>query len=124
VSIGFATPASTVNVIVPQLLEHGKAVHAYFGAALSELTTDVAPQAHAGAGPGLFVDAVATGGPAAKAGIEVGDVLTAMDATRLPTVLRFVTALRSHRPGDVVTMTMLRRTKVLTTKVTLMQQPS
>jgi S1-C subfamily serine protease len=124
VSIGFATPATIVNVIVPQLLQSGKARHPYFGAQLSEVAADTAQQSLVGTGAGVIVNTVVTGGPAARAAIKVGDLITTMDKTRVPTVVAFITALRSHRPGDVVTITIMRGTTTHTTDVTLTEQPS
>jgi serine protease DegQ len=124
VSIGFATPATTVNDIVPQLLKTGQAVHPYFGAQLSELAPSTAQQLNVGTSAGMVVQGVVAGGPAANAGIQVGDVITAMDKTPVPTVVAFVTALRSHKPGDVVTVTLVRGATNITATVTLTEQPS
>jgi S1-C subfamily serine protease len=124
VSIGFATPATTVENIVPQLLKNGVAVHPYFGAQLSEITPQTAPQTSGGPSAGLAVLSVVTGGPAGNAGIQTGDVVTAMDKTQLATVVEFITALRSHKPGDVVTVTILRGTATLPVSVTLTEQPA
>jgi serine protease DegQ len=123
VSIGFATPATTVLDIVPQLLERGRAVHPSFGAQLSQLTPDTAQQLDVGTDAGMVVQGVTAGGPAAGAGIQPGDVITAMDTTQSPTTAAFATALRSHQPGDAVTVTIVRGTSTLTPKVTLGEQP-
>ncbi|MDQ1431942.1 MAG: serine protease DegQ [Actinomycetota bacterium] len=123
VSIGFATRATTVEQVIPQLLKTGKAVHPYFGAQLSELTPQTAQQLNVGANAGMAVQAVVPGGPAANAGIQVGDVITAMDKTQVLTTVDFITALRSHQPGDVVTVTLVRGTTTLAAKVTLSEQP-
>jgi serine protease DegQ len=124
VSIGFATPASTITRIVPQLLKRGKAVHPFHGMQLAELTPDAARQLDVGAGAGVVVLAVVTGGPAANAGLRVGDVITAMDKAWAPTLSAFTAALRSHQPGDVVRLTIVRGATTITTKVTLSEQPS
>ena len=124
VSIGFATPATTVIDIVPELLERGRVLHPSIGAQLSELTPDTAHQLHVGTDAGMVVQRVTAGGPAAGAGIQPGDVITALGTARSPTSVAFVTALRSHGPGDVVTITVVRGTSTITPELTLVEQPA
>jgi S1-C subfamily serine protease len=124
VSIGFATPARTVIDIVPQLLRRGWAVHPSIGAQLSELTPDTAQQLHVGTDAGMVVRAVTAGGPAAGAGIQPGDVITAVGTTSSPTTVAFARALRAHEPGDVVTITIVRGTSTVTPTVTVGEQPA
>ncbi|MCU1429013.1 MAG: signal protein [Actinomycetia bacterium] len=123
VSIGFATAATTVDQIVPQLLKNGKAVHAYFGAQLADLTPDIARQLGMKVTQGVVVLAVVAGGPAAKAGIAPGDVITAVDSTPVQTVEDFIAAVRARKPGDVLTVKTVRGSATITRKVTLSEQP-
>jgi len=124
VSIGFATPATTVIDIVPELLERGRVMHPSIGAQLSELTPDTAHQLHVGTDAGMVVLRVTDGGPAAGAGIQPGDVITALGTTRSPTSTAFVSALRAHEPGDVVTVTVVRGTSTITPELTVSEQPA
>jgi S1-C subfamily serine protease len=122
VSIGFATPASTVEQIVPQLLKNGKAAHPFIGVQVAQLTPDLAQQLGVKASQGAVVLSVDSGSPADKAGIQEGDVITAVDSTQVAAVEDFAGALRSHQPGDVVTLKIVRGRTTKTVKVTLAEQ--
>ena len=108
VSIGFAIPAPTVTDVVEQLLEDGTAEHAYIGVRPATLTPQLAQELDVEADHGVVILAVEEGGPAAQAGIEPGDVVTAVDGGRVETVEDLLAALREHRPGDQVTLTVVR----------------
>ncbi len=123
VEIGFATPVSTVQQIVPQLLKNGKAVHPFMGVQVAQLTPDIASQLGVSVKQGAIVMAVESGSPAAKAGIKEGDIITAVDNTQVNVVEDFIGALRAHQPGDVVTLTVVRGSSTMQVKVTLGEQP-
>jgi serine protease DegQ len=123
VSIGFATPAATVVNVVGQLLRSGRAQHAFMGIQPGDLTPQIAQQLGVSASAGVVVLDVVGGGPADKAGIRPGDVITALDGKQLATVEDFLAALRPHRPGDVVTCSYLRGNSSREAKVTLADRP-
>jgi S1-C subfamily serine protease len=124
VSIGFATPASTVEEVVPQLLKNGHAVHPFVGVEAATLTPELASKLDVSVSQGAVVLDVVTGSPAAKGGIQAGDVVTKVDGTTVASVEDFVGALRSRSPGDVVTITAVRGSTTRDFRVTLGAQPS
>jgi serine protease DegQ len=124
VSIGFAIPAATVVDIVGQLLRSGRAQHAFMGIQPGELTPETARQLGLRTTSGVVVLDVVRGGPAGKAGLRPGDVLTALDGKQVTTVEDFLAALRPHRPDDTVTVTYLRGSARQDAKVTLADRPS
>jgi len=123
VSIGFATPAATVVNTVEQLLRSGRAQHAFVGIQPGELTPEIAQQLGVSQSQGVVVLDVVTGGPADKAGMRPGDVITALDGKPVATVEDFLAALRPHRPGDTVTVTFLRGDAEQEAQVTLTDRP-
>jgi putative serine protease PepD len=69
---------------------------------------------------GALVIGVETGGPADKAGVVVGDTVTAVDKAQVPDYPTYTEAIAAHRPGDVVTLTIVHRDDTTATvKVTL-----
>jgi S1-C subfamily serine protease len=108
VSIGFAIPATTVASVVPQLLEDGTAEHAYLGVQPATVTPDLVDRFNLGVERGVIVVDATGGGPAAEAGIEPGDVITAIDDQRIASVEDLLGALRAYRPGDEVEVTFER----------------
>ena len=124
VSIGFATPAATAVSVVGQLLRNGRAEHAFLGIQPGELTPETAQQLGVRQSGGVVVLDVVRGGPADKAGLRPGDVITALDGKQVATVEDFLAALRRHRPDDTVTVTFLRGSARQDAKVTLTDRPT
>jgi putative serine protease PepD len=110
--VGFAIPSNTVRSIVSQLISGGTVRHAYLGVAIST------------AADGVRLSEVRTGTPAARAGLQVGDVVTAIDGRRVRQASALGSAIDAHKPGDTVTLTYLRNGKTRTATVTLGERPS
>jgi putative serine protease PepD len=112
--VGFAVPIDVVKAELTQL-ENGQPVtHAYLGAGTSAPVTQ----------DGAFVESVATGSPAARAGLRPRDVITAVDGTPLIGPNGLVAAVTADKPGTKITLTVLRGSTHLTLTATLGTQPS
>ena len=107
VAVGFAIPAATAARVADELLEHGRARHAYLGLQPGQLTPQIASELTV-RGYGVVVYAITSGGPSDKAGIRPGDVLTAVAGQRISTVEELFAALRRHEPGETVTISYIR----------------
>jgi len=68
---------------------------------------------------GVRFSDVRDGGPAAKAGLKAGDILIEFDGKKVDNLYDFTYLLRAHKPGDKVTVTVLRGTEKITRDVTL-----
>jgi serine protease Do len=79
VGIGFAIPASTIHDVVAQLQAHGRVARGYLGVEIQSVTPEIASSLGLKDSKGAIVASVVPNGPAAKAGIEQGDVVTAID---------------------------------------------
>lgn len=120
VGIGFAVPASTAQRIVDELLANGRATHPWVGATTAEVTQDIADRF--GTSAGLFVQEVASGGPADTAGLEPGDVITRIGGEAAnPVSLAWL--LVSAQVGDEVAVEYVREGASRTTSLTLVEQP-
>jgi len=113
--IGFAIPSNVVRSIASQIVEHGHVVNsgrAYLGVSIGDT------------GNGVYVGAVSAGSPAAKAGVKAGDVIVAVDGTPTPTSDDLGTLLAAHKPGQTVTLKVVRQSGATTQiKVTLGEYP-
>jgi putative serine protease PepD len=105
--VGFAIPSATVQRVAQQLISSGKVAHAYLGVQLGD-----------GSG-GATVGEVASGAPAADAGLRSGDVVTAIDGKAISSADALVNAVDAHKPGDSVTLKVKRggSTKDVTVKL-------
>jgi S1-C subfamily serine protease len=108
VSIGFAIPAPTAKRVADQLIADGRATHAYLGVDARELTPDIARQFRLPVTDGVIVVRIAAGGPAAKAGIAVGDVIVSLGGAKVSVLDDLLGALRRHEPGDQVAVEIVR----------------
>lgn len=109
IGIGFAIPITQAKVIADQIMETG---HATYPTAGVQVT-------NAGNRQGARVVQLEPGSPAASAGLEEDDVVIKIDGRPVTTMVEFIVAVRSHRPGDEVTVTYNRSGTPEETKVTL-----
>ena len=119
VSIGFAIPAGTVVDDVRQLIATGKAVHAFLGVEPTEVTPEIAQRFRLSSPSGALVLQVVPGSAAAKAGLLSGDLIVRFGDRPVRTVEDLLAALRHHKPGDRVAVTVIRDGKRKTLQVTL-----
>ena len=115
IGVGFAIPSAVANKVAEQLIANGKAVHAQMGVGVDNApnTTDGAP------GLGATIRSLTSGGPAQRGGLQVGDVVTKVDDRRVTDADSLIVAIRSHDPGETVTLTVIRGGATKTLKVTL-----
>lgn len=115
--VGYAVPADLVRTVVADLLEHGRARHAWLG--IEGLDTAEGGTVEGGTGTGVLVDEVVPEGPAAAAGMEAGDVVVAVDGEAVATMADLVRLLRAHEPGAQVEVGLLRGGTSTAVEVTL-----
>ncbi|MGK5630946.1 S1C family serine protease [Streptomyces sp. URMC 123] len=114
--IGFAIPASTVRTIADQIIRSGRVTESG-RAALGITGRTVLGEGFAPAG--VAVVEVARGGPAQRAGVAAGDVITGLGETDVATMSALAQALAGLRPGDTVPVRYERRGEERTASVTL-----
>jgi putative serine protease PepD len=107
--VGFAVPSNTVSSIVTQLISTGKAQHALLGVSVTTATST----------SGVTVGQVSSGSGAASAGLKSGDVITAVDGTKVTTAEKLRAIIAAHKPGDKITLTIKRNGSSQTLTATL-----
>jgi len=112
IGVGFAIPIDQAKPIAQELITTGKATHPLLGVSLAP-ATDNSGNAIA------RVAAVSPGGPAQKAGIKAGDIIVAIDGQQTAGASAAIAAIRAHKPGETVTVTVLRNGQRLTFHATL-----
>jgi S1-C subfamily serine protease len=124
VAIGFAIPAPTVTSVVEQLISTGTVEHAFLGIEPRPVTEGIASQLGLSDTSGVLVFDVTPGSPADTAGLEPGDVIIGFDGKQIEEVEDLFTALRPKRPGDEVTIRLLRSGAEQEVEATLTDRPS
>ena len=115
IGIGFAIPVNEATSIAQQLIDSGSATHAYLGVTPQDGSASDGSATRAGA----EITSVGEDTPASAAGLQVGDVVTAVGGERVESALSLVAHIRERSAGDEVTLTVLRDGKTIEIKTTL-----
>ena len=110
--------------MVGDLLRTGRATHAYLGIEPAPVTREVAAQLGLDQAAGVLVMEVGDGTLAARAGLQPGDVIVRLDDKPIDTVEDLFGELRQHRPGDRVTLTLIRDGREQQITATLADNPN
>ena len=116
--VGFAVPSNTILRIAPKLVAGQKVVHAYLGVYLQDASTE------GNATAGALASDVKAGTPAARAGLETGDVIVRIDGTQVDSSEDLTRKIDTKQPGDKLSVTFIRGGKSHTITVTLGTRPS
>jgi putative serine protease PepD len=117
IGVGFAIPINQAKTISNELITTGHATHPLLGVSLEDETSATGTDK-------AVVHSVVAGGPAAKAGIKDGDVITAIDGSTTEGADAVIAAIRSHQPGERVTVTVERDGSSKTVTATLTTESS
>lgn len=122
--IGFAIAISAAKPIADELIAKGRATHAFLGIGYNYLTPALAAQVGVKSTvKGVVVIQVVSGSPADKAGLQARDVITQIDGKDLSDESSLARLIDSHKPGDSVTLSVMRGSSSLTLKATLAESP-
>jgi putative serine protease PepD len=106
IGLGFAIPVNQAKRVAEELINTGRATHPVIGVTLDmDYTGDGARVGARGNDGG---PAVTEGGPGDRAGIEAGDIITAVDGRRVHSADELIVRTRAHRPGDRLELTVRR----------------
>lgn len=125
IGIGFAIPSNLANGVVKSLKEFGKVRRGYIGVMLRSLTpsqVDYYRQEY-GVTHGALVQQVMEGTPGAKAGLQVGDLITEYNGTRVSGSGQLVNMVTSTPVGQEVKMKVLRNGETVNLTMTLAERP-
>jgi len=106
--IGFAIPSNMAKGVMQSLIKHGKVIRGWLGVGIQDLTEDLAKEFGVAEIKGALVSDVASDGPAAKAGLERGDVITSFNNVSVKDSTQLRSLVTESEPGATVTLTILR----------------
>jgi putative serine protease PepD len=112
--VGFAIPIDAVKNVADTVIAGKTVQHAYLGVQISDTADDTGAQ----------VSRVVSGSPADKAGLQVGDVVTAIDGKTISTSDDLTALVATYQPGDKATVTIKRNGATKTLDLTFGQRPS
>jgi serine protease Do len=124
VGIAFSIPASTVKNVVAQLKDKGSVSRGWIGVQIQPVTTDIADSLGLKKAEGALVAEPQANGPAAKAGIESGDVITAVNGETVKDARELARTIGGLAPGSSVKLNVLHKGQDKVVNLTLGQLPN
>ena len=122
--IGFAIAIDAAQPIAAQLVQTGHATHSYLGITFQWAGGASARQLHAQNTEGVLVQQVQPGSPAAKAGVQRGDIITAVNGQKLTSETDLPATISKQKPGDTIQLAIVRNGQPQTLSATLAQRPT
>jgi serine protease Do len=113
VGIGFDIPADVAARISRQLISDGHVDHGYIGATIQQITPDLADSLGLHQTNGAIVDSLVADGPAARAGLRAGDIVTAVEGQSVKSPTELTRRVAFSRPGEALRLSVLRNGKPL-----------
>ena len=117
--VGFAIPVAQAIATADQLIETGVVRHAFLGVSGVDVTPELAERLDRPDLEGAVLTLVTEGSGAAEAGLQVDDIVVALDDEPITSMFDLAVAVRRYRPGDTVTVTYLRNGEEQQAEVTL-----
>ncbi|MGQ9550365.1 MAG: S1C family serine protease [Roseiflexus sp.] len=121
--LGFAVPSSIAKRVSEQLIANGKVVYPFLGVRFGTIDAMLALDNNLPVNAGALIAAVEPGGPAARAGLRSGDIVTKVNGAPIGPGQSLRALLLEYKPGDVVTLEVLRNGEQLSLDVTLGTRP-
>ncbi len=122
--IGCAIPASTVQDVMNQIIKHGRVIRGYIGVEPQDVTPELAEAFRLPRKDGAIIAGVMRGGPAEKAGVKVGDILTSMDGKPVTSVTTMLNMISLLPPGSIARFRFLRDADVVELPIVIGTRPN
>ncbi|MDE2331716.1 MAG: Do family serine endopeptidase [Bradyrhizobium sp.] len=124
VGIAFSIPAATVKSVIAQLKDKGSVSRGWIGVQIQPVTPDIADSLGLKKAEGALVAEPQANGPAAKAGIESGDVITAVNGETVKDARELARTIGGLAPGNAVKLNVLHKGQDKVINLTLGQLPN
>jgi serine protease Do len=121
--VAFAIPAETVKAVIPQLKDKGAVARGWMGAEVQSVTSEIADGLGMKSADGAIVASVQSNGPAAKAGLKSGDVITAVAGEPIRNANELTRRIQAMAPGSSVALATFRQGKEGSLNVSLGKLP-
>lgn len=122
--IGFAIPVNVARQALQDIVQNGRVVRGWIGVESTALTPELAENLGAASAQGVIITGVLNGGPAARAGMRPGDVVTRINGQPIRTVAELRAGITALRPGTAATFTALRQGQNVEMQLVPGQRPS
>jgi serine protease DegQ len=121
--IGFAIPASTAKKIMEQIIQTGSVTRGWIGVGVQDLTPELSESFKLGDVQGVLISEVVRGGPADKAGVKRGDLLTMINDKPLTDSTTMLEVISAITPGKTVPLKLMRNQTEKVLQITVGKRP-
>lgn len=121
--IGFAIPARSAQKVLGQIIEDGFVRRGWLGIETQDMTVDLARVFKLPQPEGVIIASVLRGGPGAKGGLRVGDIIESLDENKVGDTARMMAMIAAKAPGDRINLRIYREGRVQTLTLTLGERP-
>ncbi|PYU27850.1 MAG: hypothetical protein DMG32_04770 [Acidobacteria bacterium] len=121
--IGFAVPVNMARTVMEQILKSGKVTRGYLGVSIQEVTADLAKAFNLPSAEGALVGDVSLDSPGAKAGLQKGDVITALNGQKISDYHDLRLRISQTAPGTSIKMDVYRNGQKQQMTATLAEFP-
>jgi serine protease DegQ len=122
--IGFAIPINTAKQVMESILTNGSVTRGWIGVEPQNVSKELAESLNIPLNTiGVLITGVLNGGPADKAGMKPGDVLTQVNGQKVDDVVTLLNRIAQTAPGDEAKVTLLRKGKEMTLQVQVGKRP-
>ena len=122
--LSFAIPSNLAMQIKEQLVKNGKVTRGRIGVVIQSVTQDLAESFGMKAPKGAIVSQVEKDGPAAKAGLQEGDIITAVNGKAIDDSVDMPVIIGSMAPGSIAKLSIIRNNKDMTLDVKVEEAPN
>lgn len=122
-NIGFAISINAARPIIADLIDHGRVQRGYLGIATVDITPGLARSLNLSADRGVGISGIEDGSAAAIAGLQPDDILVGVGGREVDATGGLMAALTEHRPGERVTVDIVRNGRRMSVDVTLGEPP-
>jgi serine protease Do len=117
--LGFAIPVNTAQAVATQIMAQGYFSRPFMGISFQAITPDIASAYHLPAKWGVYVQKVVSGSPASVAGLQADDIITSLNDVQMDESHDYLNMLYTYKPGDQVSLGVMRNGKELSLNITL-----
>jgi serine protease Do len=121
--IGFAVPSNMVRLVMDQLIQKGKVTRGWIGVTIQELTPELAQQFGLKQSKGALVSDIVKDSPAARAGINRGDIIVEFNGKEVKDVSSLRNLVSQSKSGSTIKLKILRSGRELTVEVNVLELP-
>lgn len=121
--IGFAIPISLARDVMEQIIQHGKVIRGWLGVAIQDISKNLAESFGLKNRQGAIISNVVINGPADKAGLTRGDVITHINDTVVINVRHTLDIISRFKPGTTIRIKGIRKGKAFEKKANVVERP-